>query len=308
MLRPRDCVAAGLDAGGDWAIRFERHAGLKCNAVVKGRCSLSVEGTDGALPLEAGDCFILPHGRPFLISARNATLGDDATTIYAPVPHGGTAVHGGGGTFFMTGARFLLAGSAADVLLQSLPPAIVVHGGARSEAIRWTLERIAEELRNPRPAGSLLIAHLSHALLIEVLRQHLAAGRSEIPEAPGEGLGWMAALADPAIARAVCAMHGAPAHSWTVEELATRAAMSRTTFAVRFRRVVGQTPMAYLTRWRMLHAAHRLRGSADPLIRVAIEVGYASESAFAHAFKREMGCSPRRYARSRGDGAGASAG
>ena len=299
MLRPHDCVAAALDAGGDWAIRFERHAGLKCNAVVKGDCRLSVEGMDGVLPLEAGDCFILPHGRPFLISAREATLGEDATTIYAPVPHGGTALHGGGGTFFMTGARFLLAGSATDVLLQSLPPVIVVRGGARSEAIGWTLERIAEELRNPRPAGSLLIAHLSHALLIEVLRQHLAAGRSEILEAPSEGLGWMAALADPAIARAVCAMHGAPAHSWTVEELATRAAMSRTTFAVRFRRVVGQTPMAYLARWRMLRAAHRLQCTADPLIRIAIEVGYASESAFAQAFKREIGCSPRRYARDR---------
>ena len=302
MLRPHDCVAAGLDAGGDWAIRFERHAGLKCNAVLRGECRLSVEGMNGFLRLEAGDCFILPHGRPFLISARDATLGDDATTIYAPVPHGGTAVHGGGGAFFMTGARFLLSGPAADMLLRALPPVIVVRhdpgGSTRGGAIRWTLERIAIELRDPRPGGSLLIAHLSHALLVEVLRQHIATGRSEMRQVvPSESMGWMAALADPAIARAIAVMHDDPARSWTVEALASHAAMSRTTFAVRFRRVVGQTPIGYLAQWRMLCAADRLRRTTDRIASIAADLGYTSESAFAHAFKREMGHAPRRYAR-----------
>ena len=79
--------------------------------------------------------------------------------------------------------------------------------------------------------------------------------------------------------------------------------MSRTTFAVRFRRVVGQTPMAYLARWRMLRAADRLVRTGDPIARIAAEAGYASESAFAQAFRREMGHSPRRYARERIDNA-----
>ena len=299
MLRPRDCLAAGLDAGGDeWAIRFERHAGMKCNAVVTGGCDLEVEGLDGTLRLEAGDCFILPRGRPFVIRATGRTGrgtdaaegGTSAEEIYAPVSHGGTAVYGRGGDFFMSGARFLVSGPAAGVLLDTLPPAMVVRAGSRSEVMRWTVNRIARELRDPRPGGALLIDQLSHVLLIEVMRQHLSACASET-------IGWMAALADPAIARAIEAMHDEPARAWTVEELAARAATSRTTFAVRFRHVAGLAPMAYLTRWRMLLAADRLTRTTDPVARIAGDVGYTSESAFAHAFKREMGCSPRRFAR-----------
>ena len=205
MLRPRDCVAAGLDAGGDdWAIRFERHTGMKCNAIVAGGCDLEVEGLDGTLRLEAGDCFILPRGRPFVLRATGRTGrgteaaegGASAEEIYAPVPHGGTAVYGMGGDFFMTGARFLVSGPAAGVLLDALPPAIVVRAGSRSEAVRWTVDRIAGELHDPRPGGALLIDQLSHVLLIEVVRQHLFARASET-------IGWMAALADPVIARAI---------------------------------------------------------------------------------------------------------
>lgn len=307
MLQPHDCVAAGLDAGGDWAIRFGRHAGIKCNAVVKGGCELVIDGLKAPaanergcrrgtpIRLDAGDCFLLPHGRPFLISAEGARLGEDAETVYAPVRHGGTAVHGGGGDFFMTGARFLVSGPAASVLLDAMPPVLVVRQGARSEAVGQTLKRIVSELREANAGHALVIAHLSHLLLIEVMRQHLA-------EAPSEAAGWTAALADPALALAIAAIHAEPARPWTVEALAERAAMSRTTFAIRFRRVVGQTPIAYLTRWRMLRAADRLSRTGDSVARIAAGAGYGSESAFAQAFRREIGHSPRRYARERPDG------
>lgn len=306
LLRPHDCVAAGLDAGGSWAIRFGRHEGVKCNAVVKGNCELvlgarEVVGTSGSkfipdipIRLEQGDCFVLPHGLPFLISSPNATGERDVETFYAPVQHGGTAVHGEGGDFFMTGARFLVAEPMARELLDALPQVLVIRHAARSEAVRRALDWIIGELRVPTPGQALVIAHLSHILLIEVMRQHLAA-------APIEATGWMAGLSDPALAPAIAALHADPARSWTVAALAGEAAMSRTTFAVRFRRVVGQTPMAYLTRWRMLRAADRLSRTDDPIARIAEWAGYSSESAFAQAFRREMGHSPRRYASERLD-------
>ena len=299
LLEPRDCVAAGLDAGGDWSIRFERHAGLKCNAVLHGRCSLRVDGAE-PVTLETGDCAILPHGRPFLLSARPARAGEDARTVYAPVPHGGTAVHGGGGDFFMTGSRFLLSGTAAELLLAALPPVLVVRGGSERATLEWALGRIADELREPGPGGALCIDHLSHLVLVQVVRRHLATSAG--PDASerrlsGQGGGWLAAIADPRLSKAVAAVHEDPARSWTVGELASRAGMSRTSFAVRFRRVAGQTPMGYLTRWRMLVAADRLRRTGAPVAKVAGDVGYASESAFAVAFKRATGRPPRRYAR-----------
>ncbi len=290
LLRPHDCVAAGLDAGGDWSIRFNRHAGLKCNAVLKGGCWLLVEGTVEPMRLEAGDCVILPKGQPFLISAKIARFGEDAETIYAPVHHGGTAVYGGGGDFFMTGSRFLLSGPASEMLLGSLPPIIVLRQGSQREAVRWSLDRIAEELRDHRPGGALSIAHLSHFVLVEVMRCHLA-------EAPSETTGWMAALADRHISKVVAAIHDNPARPWTVQELASLAHLSRTSFAVRFRRVVGQAPIEYLTQWRMLCAAEKLRRAETPVARIAAEVGYASESAFTVAFKRTTGHTPRCYAR-----------
>ena len=143
-----------------------------------------------------------------------------------------------------------------------------------------------EGVRDPRAGGALSIAHLSHFVLVQVMRCHL--------EESSGTTGWMAALADPPDARAVAAMHDDPARPWTVGE---RAALSRTSFAVRFRRVAGQTPMGSLTRWRMLLAAETLRRAEVPVARIAAEVGYASEGTFAVAFKRMMGHMPRRHAR-----------
>lgn len=289
LLRPHDCVAAGLDAGGDWSVRFERHAGLKCNAVVDGACWLAVEN-EGPIRLDAGDCAILPHGRPFLLSSHPARTGRDADAVYAPARHGGTATYGGGGAFFMVGSRFLLSGPGADMILRTLPAVMVVRAGPDGAAVRWALRRMAEELRDPRPGGRLSIAHLAHFIFVQTMRCHLERQRPE----PG---GRLAAMADPRIAPAVAAMHDAPARAWTVEALARRVGMSRTSFAARFRHIAGETPMGYLTRWRMLLAADRLRHTQMPVARIAAEVGYGSESAFAAAFKRETGQTPRGYAR-----------
>ena len=102
---------------------------------------------------------------------------------------------------------------------------------------------------------------------------------------------------------AIGAMHGDPAHGWTLAELAARAGMSRSTFALKFKQTVGKSPMEYLTRWRMMLAADRLGNTdrlgnaAEPVAAIAQSLGYESESAFSTAFKRVMGCSPRRYGR-----------
>ncbi|MGX0975841.1 AraC-like DNA-binding protein [Roseovarius sp. MBR-51] len=289
LLQPHDCVAAGFDAAGDWSIQFERHAGLKCNSVIKGGCWITV---DGGKPvwLDAGDCAILPHGLPFILSARSVSHGTDAHEIYAPVAHGGTASYRGGGEFFMAGSRFLLSGPAAEMLLPSLPPILVVRGGEKGEVLSWAVNRIARELRVPEPGSALTIAHLAHLILVQALRAFLVQESSGVT-------GWLAALSDLNISRAVAAIHAEPARSWTVAGLATEAGLSRTTFAERFRQITGQTPLGYLTQWRMLLAMDRLLVPDAVLVRIASDVGYSSESAFAAAFKRETGHSPRRYAR-----------
>jgi len=159
-------------------------------------------------------------------------------------------------------------------------------------ALRWSVERMMLELRNPQPGGFLVVQHLAHMILVQALRLHLADGVKG-------GAGWLFALADKQISAAINAMHDEPARGWTLQELAQHVGMSRSTFALKFKETVGEPPMEYLTRWRMLLAGDRLENSSDPVSVIALSLGYESESAFSTAFKRVMGCSPRQYARGR---------
>ena len=128
--------------------------------------------------------------------------------------------------------------------------------------------------------------------MVQALRLHLAEGSSG-------GVGWLFALADKQMSAAITSMHDDPAHRWTLQELAERAGMSRSTFALNSNRRLGASPMEYLTRWRMLLAGDKLVNSSDPISVIALSLGYESESAFSTAFKRVMGCSPRQYSRGR---------
>ncbi|HEY5412191.1 MAG TPA: AraC family transcriptional regulator, partial [Caulobacteraceae bacterium] len=121
------------------------------------------------------------------------------------------------------------------------------------------------------------------------------ACRLYLAQKTATGVGWLYALREPQISIAIEAIHRRPAHPWTLDELARLAVMSRSTFARRFRERVGDTPIAYLARWRMLLATRRLIDSRDTLSEIALSLGYDSENAFNTAFKRIMGCSPRRY-------------
>ena len=171
-----------------------------------------------------------------------------------------------------------------------LPPIVHIRKESDKAAMRWSLERMMQELREPQPGGFLVAQHLAHMMLVQALRLHLAEGLRG-------GVGWLFALADKQMSAAINAMHDDPAHRWTLQELAERAGMSRSTFALKFKETVGESPMEYLTRWRMLLAGDKLANSSDPISVIALSLGYESESAFSTAFKRVMGCSPRQYSR-----------
>jgi AraC-like DNA-binding protein len=159
---------------------------------------------------------------------------------------------------------------------------------ADKAAMRWSLERLREELRDPQPGGSLIAQQLAYMMLVQALRLHLA-------DASNAGPGWLSALSDKHMSLAITSMHDNPGHPWTLQSLAERVGMSRSVFALRFRETVGATSMEYLTRWRMLLAADRLKNSSESLSAIAQSLGYQSESAFGKAFRRVMGCSPRQH-------------
>ena len=292
LLKPRSYTFGGFEAGGQWSIGFGQHEGVKCYAVASGECWLAVEGAAAPVRVMTGDCFLLPRGRPFRITSDLTSPPVDARTLFPAPLNGGIAQINGGGDFSAVGGHFALAGDHAGVLLGVLPPIVHIREEPDKAALRWSMERMRQELRERQPGGFLVAQHLAQMMLVQALRLHLA-------EAANGAVGWLFALADKQMAAAITAMHEAPAHRWTVQSLAERAGMSRTSFAVKFKESVGASPMDYLTRWRMLRAGDRLANSGDPVSAVALSLGYESESAFSTAFKRVMGCSPRRYGRGR---------
>jgi AraC-like DNA-binding protein len=290
LLKPLSYAAGGFEVGGDTAIQWPKHPGIKCYAVLSGQCWLSVEGVPDAVLLTAGDCFLLPRGFPFCLTTDLSLTPVDFRTFLATRSTGNTVSQGKDRGHYIVGGHFVLTGSHADILLKSLPPIVHIRKESDKAAMRWSLERMKEELRDPQPGGSLIAQQLAYMMLVQALRLHLADG------ARGS-VGWLFALADKQMSAAISCMHDDPRHPWTLQKLAQRVGMSRSIFALRFKETVGATPMEYLTRWRMLLGGDRLTNSGDSISVIALSLGYESESAFGKAFRRVMGCSPRQYSR-----------
>jgi AraC-like DNA-binding protein len=290
-MKPQSLSSGGFAMPEDLAIYFPTHKGVKCYAMLAGECWLAVEGVDEPVLLSAGDCFILPRGLPFRLSSDLALEPVHYTVAWDRLGRTNGVPEASEGSRYMAGGFFAFTGSHAELLLQSLPPIVHLRRESDKAAMRWSLERMREELRDPQPGGSLIAQQLAYMMLIQALRLHLA-------DAGSVGRGWLSALVDKHMSAAIASMHRDPGYSWTLESLAARAGMSRSVFALRFREIVGATPMEYLTRWRMLLAAERLKNPEDGLSAIAQSLGYESDSAFGKAFRRVMGCSPRQYVRS----------
>ncbi|AUG79775.1 AraC family transcriptional regulator [Kitasatospora sp. MMS16-BH015] len=215
-------------------------------------------------------------------------------------PIGTVSLGGGGAEARLLCGAYHLDQGRPHPLVRQLPE--VVHlatGGGRHPELTAAIGLLRSELDGPRLGSDGIVPALVDSLLLYVLRAWLDGQ-------PSDALaGWAAALRDPVIAPALAAIHRAPDRPWTVEGLAARAGTSRATFARRFTSLVGEPPLAYLTRWRMTTAVDLLKDPALPLAAVAARTGYGSEYAFGKAFKREFGQPPGGYRRQLGPVAGA---
>lgn len=290
LLKPQSLASGGFMVPGDMAIYFPKHQGIKCYAMLAGECWLVVESMPEPVLLRAGDCFLLPRGLPFRLATDLSLEPVHYTLAWNGLSKTNDVTEFTEGTRYIAGGFFGFTGSHAEMLLHSLPPIVHIRHEADKAAIRWSLERLREELRDPQPGSSLIAQQLAYTMLIQALRLYLA-------DAASARRGWLSALSDKHMSIAIASMHNDPGFPWTLKSLAERVGMSRSVFALRFREIVGATPMEYLSRWRMLLAADRLKNSSEGLSTIAGSLGYESESAFGKAFRRIMGCSPRQYTR-----------
>jgi AraC-like DNA-binding protein len=286
LIDARCAISRGFTVGGAWAVRFSAPAKLKVTAVVKGGFWLSVDGT--AVFLEAGDVVAFNGRYPFVFASDLAVEPVAAASVFADST-GPIARINEGEDVVSVGGHIDLSSAGEALLLQALPPLIHVRAVAGEAAVlRWLLDELVAEMTTGRPGSGFASDQLSQLMLVQVLRAYLADSES-LPA------GWLRALADERIAPALRLMHADPGRPWQLEELARSAAMSRTTFALRFRTVAGIPPLTYLLNWRMRLAERALREDDTPLAALAVSLGYTSESAFSNAFKRTVGVAPKRY-------------
>lgn len=296
LLKVRNTKSGGFDAGEHWSLYFEPHNGIKFYAVVSGQCWLAVDGVQNPICVKSGDCFLLPKGRGYRMASDMSLDPLDARQFFSHARSGHINLYNGGGRFLSMCGQFALKGDFADILLETLPP-VVHYEEPNKPVLRWCVEQMIHELREPKPGNALVIEHLAHMMLLQALRIHLDEG-------PVNRASWLFALTDERICAAIRSMHSDPGRRWTVQSLAESAGMSRTAFSLRFKELAGSSPMEYLTRWRMILAGDRMSLDRESISDISASLGYESESAFTTAFKRVMGYSPRDFRRNQSDGFG----
>ncbi|MGB2819140.1 MAG: AraC family transcriptional regulator [Burkholderiaceae bacterium] len=282
------------DLAAPYGIHVVRAGRAPFYAVRSGQCSIKV-GERAERKVHAGDFVLLPGGAAHVVrSGPGAKIVPfDEWLATHPMDHRGFVRHRGAGPVTrVTGGFFSTQSVKVNPLFSALPPLIHLRGDDPhvQQWLQPTLAFIDAEIASDAQGSRTVLRRMADVLFIQAVRAHVA-GRDKRTRS------WLRGLTDKRIARALAAIHEHYAEPWTLEALAREAAMSRTAFAVTFKALVGESPMSYLERWRVLRAANALRTEGLSLARAAEAVGYRSDIVFAKAFKRVTGETPGRYRR-----------
>jgi AraC-like DNA-binding protein len=286
-LRAMDSCYMRCELSAPWGVRIPacpHPGGTSLHFLARGRAWLTAAGQRRAL--EETDLVLFLHGDESLIADAPNTPGRAVYTV-PELSHPVELRHGGGGEealVLSAGARL----GSPDHPLVSLLPTVLLIGPSGDRADEWvqaTLRALAAEAAIPRPGGETIITRLCDVLLLQAIR-------CWIESSPDAHQGWLRALRDEHVGRALAAIHRDPARAWTVASLAQVAHLSRAAFAQRFAELTGDAPMAYLAEHRMRLAAAMLRDEGLSAGEVAFRVGYGSLAAFSRAFKRVTGSPP----------------
>jgi len=298
-MRVEDALYARLEATAPWGLRTRRGDGtVRFGLMVRGGCWLTVDDDTAHPPpvaLVAGDCFVIPHGLPYTL--RDAPRSPTVNCVDVVRANIGGVVQigqpGGGALTTVVSGWFNFDPEGARPLLALLPPLLHIRMDQdRTQLLQATLQLLAMETAQRGLGSGLVVSRLADIIFVQAVRAHIETLDAETET------GWLAALSDRRIGAALNLLHSNVAAPLTVDSLAKAAGMSRSGFALRFKEKVGQSPLDYLTRWRMYRAGHMLRHTDKPLVEVAGSVGYESEAAFNKAFKRSTGAAPGAYRRS----------
>jgi AraC-like DNA-binding protein len=277
-----------------WGMAMKATPSAEFHVIVRGSCWLRIPGRREPIALQGGDLVAFLHGSAHRLADAPGREGRPVEEILEgqSVEHYGPVTHGGGGlpASILCG-YFEFDRDSLHPLVAALPPFIHLRGTDSSEFawLQTALNFMIHETKAARPGAEAVVNRLAGVLFVQMVRTYIE--QSESPPAV------LAAIADKQVGAALEFMHRAPEHAWTLETLARRAGTSRSALAARFHRLVGETPMQYLTMWRMQMARRLLGETGLGTAAIAERVGYLSEAAFSKAFKKAVGKGPGAYRR-----------
>jgi AraC-like DNA-binding protein len=284
--QPDGCsVAAYLSSSSTHVIIF--------HLLTEGRGYARIEKNGRPVSLSPGDIVMFPHGDAHLMgNGPPVTPVDSAEQLQQVLAEGRMlSQFGGGGEL----TKLICGYMACDLRLSQIflagLPSVLKINIRDSPSGKWledTLRYSVEHADASGPGGTAVVAKLSEALFADTLRRY-------IEKLPASQTGWLAGVRDPDIGKALALLHKQPSHPWTIASLANEVGLSRSVLAERFRHYLSDTPMGYLTRWRLQLAAQALTSTSNSVAEVAGDVGYESEPSFNRAFKREFGAPPARF-------------
>ena len=277
---------------------FAQHL-ISFHIVTHGGCWAGLTGKPPQR-VETGDVLVIPHGHAYYLAdppEAERTYGhDEAVAFFRDMAAGTlppTVIEGGNGP---GKSQFICGFLGCDLrpfnpVLSALPPMLRVRASTETDnGMSHLIAFALHELRQHRLGEQVVKLRMAELLFVDVMRRYLET-------LPGKEIGWLAGLRDPLIARVLALLHHAPAQSWTLDELATRAGTSRSVLAERFAHFIGQPPMQYLRQLRMQLACRLLTEEGAKVASVAAAVGFESEAAFSRAFKKCLGRSPDEWRR-----------
>lgn len=272
-----------------WGMDIQPTPVAEFHIVIRGTCWLRMDGMKEPIPLHGGDLVVFPHGDAHALLDSPDGVARPAQEIlegqnlenFGPVTYGGEGLPAS-----VLCGYFEFDRSNPHPLLQALPPLILVRGadGLDFAWLQTAINFMIHETKNARPGSQAVVSRLAEVLFVQMMRAHITQS--------GAPSGIMAAISDKQIGAALQLMHGAPEQNWDLIQLSRNVGMSRSAFAARFHQLVNQTPIQYLTFWRMQKARDLLKNTRLGTAEIAERVGYQSEASFGKVFKKIVGVGP----------------
>ena len=291
-MRVESLVYGRIELTAPWGLRFDKGEYACVGTVARGNAWLTVEAQAQPIALAGGDCFCLfAHSHEYTLGDHPQTPAANMQDIARTKCDGVIRYGGGGALTTILGGKFTFDKTNSKPLMDLLPPFLHVQNDhVQALPLQQSLQLFAAEAAQSGLGSYLVLKRLADILLLQLIREYASSSRCR-------ETGWLRALSDPRIGGVLRSMHEKIEQPWTVGELASVARMSRSAFALRFKEVVGETPLDYLTRWRVYKAAVLLKEGDRKLTEVAKAVGYDSDASFNKRFKQIVGVTPGEYRR-----------